>query len=343
MDASELLDGKTPMAGDLAEGLKTVSLNQKIKFKLYGRVILPIDGYVFWVNAKLLAQKPFANSGLVTAQELSKDDMDPCVLVATGSLHYTADVRQEESETYAANRVIFTSTEEVQALNEVAPGTLWIGEFDGLKFAFSSVLMRYRQAGLWHYSGFAVYPDMETQIIDDAKAFSSAQVVSNSLPAWLALANYKPVYAFWQPIPVLFPSFLAPQNEPPPFATVHIVPEGTKGMASAPTIDRKTSTHTQLCSDNVRITLWGARNTNALDFIDAVNQYSLDTGAIGIMNIPVARDEKRTQAEMGIIGMKKTIDVEVSYLQQRMNNIAQQIIKKSIPSFYIDGVAASPP
>jgi len=343
MDASELFDGKTPIGGDLAEGVKTVALDQRIKFRLYGRVILPIDGYVFWVNAKLLPQKSFAKSGLVTAQELSKDDMDPCALEAKGSLHYTTEIRQEETENYATNRVVFTSIEEVQNLNEIAPGTMWIGEFEDLRFGFSSSTMRYRQAGLWHYSGFAVYPDMATQIIDDAKQFSADQVVSNSLPAWLALANYKPVYAFWQPIPTLFPSFLAPQNEPPPFATVHIVPEGTKGLASAPTIDRATSTHTQLCSDHVRITLWGARNTHALDFIDAVNQYSIDTGAIGIMNIPVVRDEKRTQSEMGIIAMKKTIDFEISYLQQRMNDVAQQTIRKAVPSFFIGGVSASPP
>jgi hypothetical protein len=334
-DADEVLGGRTSIGSALHDGLEQVSLNQEVTFKLYGRVVLPIDGYVFWVRSDLLARPSFQQSGLVTTAQLSQEEMKPNVLTAVGSLHRTADVRQEEPETYAANRVIFTSTEEINDLNDVAPGTLWIGEIDGLRFAFSALGMRYRQAGLWHYQGFAVYPDMAPQVIDDVQAtpFSSAQIVSNSLPAWLALAAYAPPWAFWGPLPTIFPSFLVPENEPPPFAAVHVAPEGTRGLASAPTIDRATSTHTQLCTDTVRVTLWGARNTNALDFVDAVYQYSLDTAAFGIMNVPVARDEKRTQSELGTIAQKKTIDFEISYLQHRMNTVARQVIKTCVPTF----------
>lgn len=338
MEASEIFGAKTPMGSDLAEGIKTLALDQKIRFRLYGRVILPVDGFVFWVAAPLLPQAPFQQSGLVTASELSEDDMEPCSFEAMGSLHYVVDTRQEEAETYSANRVVFTSLEEVESLNEVAPGTVWIGEFAGLRFAFSSLAMRYQQAGLWHYSGFAVYADMGPQIIDDARQFSSAQIVSNSLPAWLAIADYQPAWSFWGPLPTLFPSFLAPQNEAPPFATVHVVPEGTQALASAPTIDPRTSSHTQLCSDRVRVTFWGARNDQALDFIDAVNQYSLDTAAIGIMNVPVIRDEKRTQTELNIIAQKKVADFEVSYLQHRMREIAQKRILQAAPSLFVNHV-----
>jgi hypothetical protein len=338
MDAEELFDSKTPMGSDLAEGLKTLALNQVIEFKLYGRVVLPIDGWIFFVNAKLLPQKAFAASGLVTTTELSEEEMKPRVLKAKGSLHYTADFRQEEQENYAANRVIFTSTEEVQDLNAMAPGLMWIGEFDGLRFGFSSLSMRYRQANLWHYVGFAIYPDMEPQVIDDAQQFSTAQVVSNSLPAWLMLPSYRPEWAFYGPVPTLFPSFLVPDNEPPPYGAVHVIPEGTRALASAPTIDPGTSTHTQLCSDHVRITLWGLRNYNALDFVDAVYQFSSDTAAFGIMNVPVIRDAKRTQAELRTIAMKKEIDFEVSYLQQRINVLSTQRIKSALANFYVNNV-----
>jgi hypothetical protein len=333
----ELDDDKTPMGSDLMAGLQQVALNQKIEFKLYGRVILPIDGYVFWVRADLLAQPSFPQSGLVTATQIAKSDMKVRALEATGSLHYTADFRQEEAENYAANRVIFTSTEEVQDLNDIAPGLMWIGEFGPLRFGFSSLSARFRQAGLWHYSGFAIYPDMEPQVIDSPQAFSSAQVVSNSLPAWLAVAGYRPPWAFWGALPVLFPSFLAPDNEPPPFGTVHIVPESTTGLASAPTIDNATSTHTQLCSERVQVTLWGARNQMAQDFVDAVYRYSSDTNAFGILNIPVIQDQKRTQAELRTIAIKKTVTFEVSYLSHAMRNVATQVIKSSIPKFFIPG------
>lgn len=338
----ELLGADTPMGADLLEGLRTLSLNQKIKFKLYGRVVLPIDGFVFWVAAPLLSQK-LLNS-YVTATQLSAVEMKESAPIpffeVQGSLHYAADFRQEEAESYAANRVILTTRDEVEQLNSIAPGTMWIGEFGDLRFGFSNISGRYRQAGIWHYSGFAIYPDQFPNVIDSITQFSAAQVVSNSLPAWLAVAAYAPPWAFWGPLPTLFPSFLVPNNERPPFASVHIIPESTRGLASAPTIDPATSTHTQLCSDNVRITLWGVRNDQALDFIDAVNQYTLDTAAIGIMNVPVVRDEKRTQAELGVIAQKKVIDYEVSYLMHRMNDVTKQVIRTSVPNFYVNNVPA---
>ena len=343
MEASELFgNGATPMGSDLLQGLRTLALDQQIKFRLYGRVVLPVDQFVFWVRAPLLKQPTFA-LGLVNATQLAEDDMENCELTAKCSLHYTTDFRQEETENYAANRIVFTTNEEVQAFNDVAPGTMWIAEFDGLQFAFSSSSMRYRQANLWHYSGFALYADMQTQIIDRVQDFSGAQVVSNSLPAWLAIQSYRPAWAFWGSLPPMFPSFLVPDNEPPPFISVHVVPEGTRGLASAPTIDPRTSSHTQLCSDQVRITLWGTRNFNALDFVDAVNQYSMDTGAIGIMNIPVVRDDKRTQAELRIIAQKKVIDVEVSYLQNTMRTIGTKLIRSAMPSLYINSVKPGEP
>jgi hypothetical protein len=71
------------------------------------------------------------------------------------------------------------------------------------------------------------------------------------------------------------------------------------------------------------------RNFNALTFVDCVNQYSLDTDAFGIRNMPILRDEKRTQVEFGAIAMKKSIDYEVSYLQSTMRAISLQLIQSA--------------
>jgi hypothetical protein len=345
VDASELFGTPTPMGSDLLEGMKTVAIDQKVKFSLYGRVILPADGFAFWVKAQLLKQKPFQPSNLVTAEQLSEEQMEACTVAVLCSLHFTTDFRQEEAENYAANRMVMTTKEEIQQLNDIAAGTMYIGEFEGIKFAFSSQTMRYRQAGLWHYSGFALYPDMATQVIDAVEDFSADLVVSNSLPAWLAIQSYQPVWAFWQPLPVMFPSFLAPDNETPPFITVHINPEGTQALASAPTIDQPTQSHVQLASDTVRVTLWGVRNAGAMDFIDAVYDYCQNSGVLGLMNSPIIRDEKRTQAEMRTIAQKKSVDFHVSYLQGTMRAVARQVIKSAIPNLYLTGETTrfSPP
>ena len=231
---------------------------------------------------------------------------------------------------------MLTTKDEVQQLNDVAPGSMWIGDFAGLRFGFSAQAMRYHQAGLWHYSGFALYPDMQTQLIERIQDFSPALIVSNSLPAWLAIPGYRPAWAFWQPLPPLFPSHLVPDNEAPPYGAVHIVPEQTQALASAPTIDRRTQSHVQLCQDTVRITLWGNNNLNAMDFIDAVNDYSLNAGAFGIMNLPTIRDEKRTQAELRTIAQKKTVEIQVSYLQGAMRSVARQVIRSCVPNLFVD-------
>lgn len=336
----ESLFAKTPLGSDLAAGVDLLSLNQEITFTRYVRLVLPIDGYVFWVNASLIGPSALYNKAGLNKVPFNKS---PNTVVAAvtkiikGSLHYATDTRQDESETYSANRVVFTSEFEVTDLNDVAPGELWLGEFEGVRFAFSSRSSFYRQAGLWHYVGFAVYADMATQIIDNLSGFSAAQIVSNSLPAWLGLNSYAPVYGF-APGVTLYPSYLSPDNLPPPYGAVHIVPETTIGLASAPLIGRDSS-HSQLCSETVKITLWGTRNFSALDFVDAVYQYAEDTNLIGIMNIPVPRDEKRTQSELRTIAMKKTVDFQVSYHQRRMNDVARMLIETAIPSFFVSDAA----
>lgn len=329
---------KTPLGSDLAAGVEMLSLSQEIVFTKYIRLVLPLDGYVFWVKANLVGPSAIYNKlrlNKAAYNQPPRTTVEAATKIVKGSLHYQTDTRQEEQEDYAANRVIFTALSEVEDLNAIDPQVLWLAEFDGIRFAFSSRGRFYRQADLYHYVGMAVYADMEPQIIDDLSGFDSRSVVvSNSLPAWLALNAYTPIYGYQLGGLTLFPSFLSPQNEPPPFGTVHIIPESTQALASAPSLSRR-STHTQLCSDRVRITLWGARNFNALDFMDAVNQYSLDTDAIGIMNVPTVRDEKREQSELGTIAMKKTVEFEVSYLQTRMNDVARKLILSSVVDFRI--------
>jgi hypothetical protein len=335
----EALGAPTPLGSDLDAGVDALSRQQVITFTQYIRLILPLDGYAFWVRADMVAGSALYNVAKFNSagfNQAPKTLVAASTLDAKGSLHYATEVRQEETETYAAERVVFTSEEEINDLSAIAPNMLWIGEFEGKRFAFSSRSSFYRQADLWHYVGFAVYPDMATQIIDNRAGFDSLNVVvSNSLPAWLALNGYNPVYGFGNPSMMLYPSFLVPENILPPFASVHIAPETTRALAMAPSLSPN-STHTQLCAERVRITLWGTRNYNALDFIDCVNQYSLDTGIFGLTNSPVPQDEKRTQSELGTLAMKKTIVFEITYLQHRMNDVARQYITRVIPNFYID-------
>lgn len=300
--------GPAQLKADLLAALRETSGDQYVTFTQYIRKVLPLDGYVFWLKTK---------------------DM-----TVPGSLHYTTDKRQNEDETIAVNRVIFTTGEEVQAFNEIAANVIWVGEFNGVKFAFSSRQNYYRNADLHHYIGDAVYPAMYSQLVDLGSQLSDKElVVTNSLPAWLTIPSYDPVWmGIANPGILLYPSFAVPDNLRPPYGVVHVEPSATQALQSAPKIG-KTYTHAQLAQDKVRITAYGWTNSNALDFLDVVNQYSVDQDVIGVMNVPTWRDEKRTQAELGVLAMKKTIEFVVSYNQLRVNNIARQLILHARATF----------
>ena len=307
-NAAEAAQAKQGMAAVQATGVETLSGDDSVVFTEYRKYVLPTDGSVFWVQ---------------TAEKFT----------IQGSLHYATQQNQAESETEGVNTVIFTALAPIQQFNAVSPETLWIGAyagdkegFDGpLTFAFSSRGRYYMESDLFHYSGIAVVPTLATQLVTSEQAVAQVgQIVSNSLPLWLAMNDYAPPYNNGVAMPLaLYSSFLVPDNLAPPYAVVHVDPDGTESLEAAPLLNQVTSQY-QLCRDKVRVTLYGANNSVAMMFIAALNQYSLDYDTIGMASTAVVRDEKRTSSELTVIAQKKTIDVEVNYYQSVVRDIAQQ-------------------
>jgi hypothetical protein len=317
------------MPGPVSEGPKTY------RFTRYKRVVLPVDGFVFWVRADLVSTPSVPN--IFGPDEVGVNDPPRITAEAAtrefqGAVHYETEVRQEEDSNSAVNRVNFTSYVEIDDLNRVAPDTMLIGEFRGLKYGFNTRGTWFEPAKLYHYVGHAVYPWMASQIIDDPAQLMGLQVVSNSLPIWMALNTSVPVYGFKTGV-ILYPSYLAPENIVPPFGSVHIADDGTETIQVAPVINPVDSTHWQLCKDHVRITLYGANNDAVMNFVDAVNQYSLDRDVIGMMEIGAVCDAKRTQSEFTTIAQKKVIEYDVSYYQAQARHIGRQLIRSAIPTY----------
>ena len=309
---AELAGASTAMAGDLASGISALSLDQTITFRAYVRTVLPLDGYLFWVN-----------SGSAPT-------------IVKGALHYSTTRRQEEDATQATNQVVLTTLTPVIAFNELAPDAVLIAEFDGLKVAFSSRGNYFQAAGLNHYIGASIVPTMQTQILDVAPDAGQA-IVSNSLPVWLGLNTYFPVYLSEMSPPygaptmpdglTLYPSFAVPENIVPPYGVVHISPDGTEALGGVPYLDSGLSSW-QLAKDRVRITLYGCNNAIAIQFLNFVLRYCEEANVIGLMNVPIMRDDKKTQAELAILAQKKIIDFDVSYQQIAVNTVARQMIEK---------------
>lgn len=341
--SESLVSQLTPIGADLKAGVDSISQVQVVTFTLYVQLILPVDGSKFWVRADQVSQGALYGATLLNTSVYNKPaalvSAAPIIL-AQGSLHYASRTDQNEDEVIGVNRVVFTSEVEIQDFNAVGPAAMYIAEFQPqngekpIRFAFSERGSYYQQSGLYHYAGQALYSDMQTQIIDKFVGFDQSAVVSNSLPFWLQLNKFNsPAGVFPNLILPLFPSYLVTENLAPPYASVHV--HETTAIQSMPFIDIE-GNHWQLVQDRVRITTYGARNNLIMDFIDCVNEYTVLTDNFGIMNMPVTRDEKKTQSELRIIAQKKSIEYEVSYYQSRARNIALKMIASASIDFEIN-------
>ena len=308
------------MKSDLFAGLDAIDLNQTVVFTQYRRVVLPADGFVFWVKADILSPSALGNTSVANSATPNAAQVvaqRAPTIVAQGSLHHTTTARQDADETLSVNRMVFTSKQQINDLDEVDPHTMYLAAVGPDRFAFSTRSGWYHQAGLYHYSGDAVYPVMASQIIDSYEQIEQRDmVISNSLPIWLTFNQMFPV----------FPSMLVPENIKPPYAVVDIDEGDTSPMQSAAWHDRQ-GNRWQLVKDVVRVTTYGVRNSDIMDWMDMVNQYTLENPSVmGVMNSPVPRDAKRGQVEVGVIAQKKMITFDVNYYQARIRNLSRQYI-----------------
>jgi hypothetical protein len=303
---AESLGSQSQLASGLAAGVNTLSQQQTVLFSQYAQQIVSPDSSVFWVN-----------TGQTTTAE--------------GSLHYATHQEQNEDETIDVNRVIFTSLEQIDAFNAIAPDTLWVGTFEGIQFSFSSRGSFYQQANLYHYEGNAVYPALASQLVDSAADLPAGPIVSNSLPIWLTQTTVGTTT-----VPV-YPSYLVPANVVPPYVTAHIEPDLTE-VPSFPIYSWPGTTQpgspaplhdlpsTQLAKDRVRLTLYGFTNQMAIQYLASLIEYSLNSDNFGFGNSPAIKDQKRTQSELAVIAMKKTIDIDAWYFQSTADAIARRLI-----------------
>lgn len=301
---SESQNSQDQLADTLAAGVNTLSLNQQVTFKEYTQVILSPDSYVFWV----------ATSNTVQVQ---------------GSLHYATNQSQNEDETIAINRVIFTALSQIDEFNAIAPNTMWVGTFNGLQFSFNARGLFYQQANLYHYQGDAVYPALASQLVSSSADLPVGPIVSNSLPIWLSQTTFGT-----HTVPV-YPSFLVPANVAPPYVVAHIEPDLTEVPSfpiyvwpgnPTPKTSLQNMPSSQLALDRVRLTLYGFTNEMAIQYFAMLVDYSINSDNFGFRNSPAIKDQKRTQSELSIIAMKKTIDIEAWYFQTTADAIARRLI-----------------
>ena len=305
--ASESQRDAAQMWGALRDGMETLDLNSEVTFTEYSRVILPVDGYIFW---------------------------QPLVpIVRKGSLHVSQEIQQSDDETVGFATVLFTSEKRIVEFTDAPINRIYIAACG--PFAMPSPSSKdFSAPRAWHYFGHSIYPAMETQLLDNPGAIDFKRAVtSNSIALWLALSTYQTPFPDWfaNSVP-LYPSKLVSPNLIPPYAAVHIHETRTL-QARFLNAERD---HYQLCADRCRVTLYGLQSDEALDFFDCILQYSVYSENFGIMNMPAVIDGKREQSELQTIAMQKVIDFEISYNQARVAQVARTLIIKAVsPTLYL--------
>ena len=328
---NEAFGQQSGLQATLDSGIEQLSAKQRVTFGQYQKIALASDGTVFWVNTG-------------------------ATMTAVGSLHYATDRLQDADQTLAANQVLLTSEIEITEFNAVSPTTMWIGQWPVgpeeaqtfLQVAFAQRGNYFAEANIWHYSGFAVYPAMSSQIIESAADIPAGPIVSNSLPIWLAQNSFAPVY----------PSFLVPDNIVPPYVVAHIDPGQTQALGSFPLIGPWPGivqpntgaspmhglSSSQLMRDEVTLTLYGFDNQTALQYLGSLIAGSIDgTAPFGFADSPKIVDEKRVQVEIAALAQKKTITISANYLQGGANIVARRLLLSALPPTpqIVGGVAAT--
>lgn len=303
------------MHSALVDGQETLSRNSIIDFQVYSRTILPIDKFIYWTPTHQVKMK--------------------------GSLHYTQESLQNEDETQGYATVTFTSETMIEDFT-TSNNTLHVASVDGFRFAFSQQTGFYETAGVWHYFGHSVAPAFASQLLDIPGSIDPDQaVVSNSLPLWLGLNGYTTPYydrfsatgvPFRIAPPTLYPSFMVDTNLIPPYVAVQIGENDTNALQIVPMLDYNRNS-SQLVTDRVTLTLYGLQNNEVIDFVNTVNQFSVEKGYFGIMTATPPRDAKRTNTELDTLAMKKVITYDISYYQTRAAQVARQLILSATATY----------
>ena len=113
---SETTGAKPQLASGLADGVNTLSANETVPFTLYIKMVLPADGYVFWVNATLLNDSAIYNALTYNLGEYNKNapPLPQRVIQIKGSFHYNTEMHQLEDRVTAYNHIAFTSESPIQ-------------------------------------------------------------------------------------------------------------------------------------------------------------------------------------------------------------------------------------
>lgn len=317
--------------GILTGSVQRLSGGATIRFTPYLRIVMPVDAFPFWVKGSLVSAHADLRKVWHGTGHPPRNSVD-----VAGSLHIRTAAEQDEVSSLDRSTIVFTTETEVRQFHNANFDTMWVGDFEGVKFALTERSSFYKQSGQLHYIGENIFPTMQTQLVDDLSGFDlSGRVISNSLPFWLeACRTDLPWLPGLRPTCPVFPSMIVPDNHPPPYVVIHVDDGAAESWQGARLYD-STMSSSNYVRETVRMTTIGLSNRQAEDLVTHIMSWSLiSPDGMGVCRNPVIQDAKEVQPALNALSMRKTIEWDVNYCQTAARDIAQKYILSVIPDYH---------
>lgn len=280
------------LAGVIAQGIEYLSNAAEYTFTRFDKFVSPIDGLVYWI-------------------------LSPGVpaLTVKGSFHITADQQQNVADSKTFSQVWLSTQQEIPQFRNDGGDSLYCGVVGGRRYAFNSQGKYYTQANVFHYSGDILYPTMETQFVNSPADVTLT--VTNSLPVWLA-----------NPLPgvPIFPAYLVPKDQPPPYITAFIPPEKTETLALG--VRRSALDNPDLLArDEVVLNLVGLSNAQTFQYLKVLQDYLRgNVDGVGMAEPFNVHDDHETQTAFSLLAKRKRVILSANYYQKSVVNVARGLI-----------------
>lgn len=302
-------------AGALQDGLDTVRQGQTISFITYERVILPYDGFVYWVK---------------TGNEQT--------LVAS-MVHDENELHHEDQNFRNDSGLIITTTEPLLDFSQDGLDTMSVFEYNNNLYVLRKTGYNSEQSGLFHNIARVIEPALRSILLDSKDDFLKKKAqFTNSIGLFVLLScGYFEFVSIDYPI---YPEWLVPLNKKPPYITVGVTEtEALNNGFNTVNVDNSLFL-VKPAKDYVDINLYGLDNNEALNFLVKLERWSLFYKKIGFLNMPRIKDEQLAQNEIGSLAQKKIIELEIFYYQggDMDDDLHNQMIDQVLLNINNDGM-----
>ncbi len=281
--------GVAPYSNVIRGGYNFIKDNQKITFKTYRRVVLPLDKFIYWVK-------------------LSDEVLMNCMVHKTEEFNHEVDNFRNE-----ATIILITEDAIFDYSND------GIDEIKVFKYNNSLYLLRKtgenaEQSGVYHHIAHIIEPQMQYIFLDSEDDIKKEKFqLTSSIPLFISFSS-----GLFDLTPFeyeIYPAWLTPYNKKPPYIAIEV--EETTGLDSG-FQNIKINNKDYLCrlvQEKVKLVLYGFNHDEALIFLKRLEKWSQLYNYIGFMSSPCVTDEIYSKTELGSVASKKTIDLEISYVQ----------------------------